>query len=583
MSFPIPMEEPLIDDHRLLRELGFRNSAGTEERLELRPIKKDGEFKIPPWFVGLHYRLAPCISDVEFLRSEHQFWLWRGVKRILKGRRSFQHLFDAIPMLQRFEIGPDGKVHYSSRILGSRVLDAWQGAQGGIPSEHESIVHVQHTHVGWSHSSQWRKKFDLPDKEKAVIGSSITSDFPLGPYHGAEGRLLMHQEGVPIMQEVDFQAPLGKELFSYSLINREFCGTPCPNPLTDPETKELVNVLVDYGKDDYATYRIISIPHEHADSPWHEQPIGKVMAKFKAPPALVSSFCITPSYVVIPLYPLYYRATDQPSVFKNGGFIDGLYDRLQWNPQGDTLFYVVSRRNHSLAAVYRSEACFAFHAVNAFESEDGNSVYMDLCAYEDVSVVEALELHHLRSSKPRHTLPTPLLRRYIIPHLREESAAFFGAAGQLPRFPTAPYHTLLKQAFESPVISPNVIGKQATLYYGLSLRKGDIEKLGAFWNSIIRVDPLYLHEILEWSETGCFPSPPVYVPCPGDPREESGVLITTVLDVLRKRSFLLILEAGTMKALGRYWLPVAVSPSLLGGCWVQTLLGPEVLSEASTE
>lgn len=577
MRVPSPPAEPIVDDQQLLRETGFRSSIETLERVELRPASKDSPSVLPHWLVGLHYRLTPCVTDVEFMTTERQGWLWGSTERILKGRRAFQHLHDAIPMLQRFEISADGKVHYSSRMLGSGVLDTWQAARGGVPNERESILHVQHTNVGWSHGGKWKKKFDLPDTNMAVIGSSITSDFPLGPYHGAEGRLVMHQAGLPIMQEVDYQSPVGKQLFSYSWLNREFIGTPCPQPLTDPDSRELINVLVEYGMEEYATYRVISLPHEHVDSTWTEQAIGRVIAKFKAPPALLNSFCITPSYVVVPIFPLTYDPMDQPSVFKDKGFIDGLYERLQWNPQGDTLFFVVSRLNGCLCAVYRSEACFAFSAVNAFESDDGNAVYLDLCAYDNVSVLAALELRYLRGSRARHVFPTPLLRRYALPSLKQESAAFFGAAGQLPRFPTAPYHTLLKRAFEAPVISPSMIGKQASLIYGLSFRKGDTERPGAFWNSIIRIDPLYPHDVLEWSELGCFPSPPVLIPRPGDPREDAGVFVTTVLDVLRKRSFLLVLDAATMRDVGRFWLPVGVSPSLLSGCWLQSLMGPEVL------
>lgn len=570
MRCPSPPAEPELDDHQLLRQSGFTNAEETRERCRLRQAKTaEG---LPQWLVGLHYRLAPAVFDVEYLETKRG---WFAEEQVRRESKPFRHLFDALPMLQRFEIGADGQVYYSSRVLGKRVLEAWQSAKGEIPKS-KDIMQAIYSKVK-SEKGKWRNRLTLPSPQSAIVGSSIVSNFPMGPYRGREGRLVLHQEGLPIVQEADWQSPAGKGCFAYSSLNGEFIGTPCAKPVFDPESGKMLNVLVEYGPNEFSTYRVIEIDATSETPAWTTDQIGTVIGKFKARPSLISSFAMTRNYVVVPVFPLTYQKDDQPSPFKDGNLVDGLYDKLRFDSRGDTLFYVVSRKDKCLSAVYRSEASFAFNTVNAFESDNGDSLYLDMCTYEDDRVIDSLNLAVMRKQVTRHQMPIPMLRRYCLLSLREESARLYGAAGQLPLFPTAPYHILAKTPIEFPSVAPSRIGQQSQFIYGLSMRKTDQEKPGTWWNAIVKIDPLCPHDVLEWTETGCFPSPPTFIPRPNDVREDEAVLITTVLDVTRKRSFLLILDASSMRELGRFWLPVAVAPSHLGGCWLQSFLGPENL------
>jgi carotenoid cleavage dioxygenase-like enzyme len=573
MRCPSPPVEPELDDHQLLRQSGFSNAEETRERCRLRQAKTmEG---LPHWLVGLYYRLAPAVFDVEYLKTSRG---WFGSEeQIQREAKQFRHLFDAIPMLQRFEIGADGQVYYSSKVLGRRVLEAWQSAKGQVPRS-KDILQALYTRVRQGRGN-WKDRIILPGPQNIIVGSTIVGNFPMGPYRGTEGRVVLHQQGLPIVQEVDWQSPAGKSCFAYSSLNDEFVGTPCAKPLFDPGTGKTLNILVEYGSKDFVTYRVVELEPTPEAGPAWEGPdqLGTVVAKFKARPALLESFAITTKYVIIPLFPTVYPATDQPSPFKDGTLVDGLFDKLRFDAHGDTLFYVVSRRDRCLAAVYRSEAAFAFNIVNAFESDNGDSIFLDISTYEDDRAIDALNISVLRQQVTRHHMPVPMLRRYCLLSLKEESARLYGAAGQLPHFPTAPYHNLAKQPLEFPLVAPSRVGSQAQFVYGLSVRKADQEKLGTWWNSIVKIDPLCPHDVLEWTEPGCFPGPPTFASRPNDVREDEAALLTTVLDVTRKRSFLLILDASTMSELGRFWLPVAVAPSHLGGCWLQSFLGPAAL------
>ena len=54
-----------------------------------------------------------------------------------------------------------------------------------------------------------------------------------------------------------------------------------------------------------------------------------------------------------------------------------------------------------------------------------------------------------------------------------------------------------------------------------------------------------------WSEDGCFPGEPVFVSRPGADDEDDGVLLSVVLDGRTERSFLLVLDAGSLDELAR--------------------------------
>jgi carotenoid cleavage dioxygenase-like enzyme len=67
-----------------------------------------------------------------------------------------------------------------------------------------------------------------------------------------------------------------------------------------------------------------------------------------------------------------------------------------------------------------------------------------------------------------------------------------------------------------------------------------------------------------WWEEHCFPGEPVFVPAPGRTREGEGVLLSVVLDALRGRSFLLVLDAQTLEEVARAECPHLIPFGLHG-------------------
>src|SRR3954451_11910209 len=87
-------------------------------------------------------------------------------------------------------------------------------------------------------------------------------------------------------------------------------------------------------------------------------------------------------------------------------------ENYRWEPERGTRFLVVDRVDGALRAELRAPAVFSFHHVNAFE-RDGE-VVVDLCEYEDASIIRSLYLDRLRGGGDAR-LPQARLRRWRLP------------------------------------------------------------------------------------------------------------------------------------------------------------------------
>jgi len=86
---------------------------------------------------------------------------------------------------------------------------------------------------------------------------------------------------------------------------------------------------------------------------------------------------------------------------------------------------------------------------------------------------------------------------------------------------------------------------------------------GDFLNQLVKVDVLG-KEAKTWHEPNCYPSEPVFVAAPGAETEDGGVIISSVVGVRGKRSFLLILDGSTFKEIARATVLCPMAHSLHG-------------------
>jgi beta,beta-carotene 9',10'-dioxygenase len=172
---------------------------------------------------------------------------------------------------------------------------------------------------------------------------------------------------------------------------------------------------------------------------------------------------------------------------------------------------------------------WAFHHVNAFE--DGNELVVDLVAHPDASAIDQLYLDRLRSAQPVR------------------------ATGRLTRLRIGPGESALREPLSDvPIELPRLdyqrrAGRRHRYVYGVGN-----EVTGDFLDSLVKVD-LERGTALRWHEEGCYPGEPVFVEAPGTQDEDSGVILSVVLDARRAASFLLILDAPTFQERARAEAP----------------------------
>ncbi|MFB6270820.1 MAG: carotenoid oxygenase family protein [Halobacterium sp.] len=289
----------------------------------------------------------------------------------------------------------------------------------------------------------------------------------------------------------------------------------CAHPVTDPDSGDTFNVYVQFGRNtDYVLTRIPA-------GATHREVVGSVSL---SKPVYVHSFAVTPDHAVLAACPL---VIDVWGLLRPGGH-DNFLDALDWQPGRPTRFFVLSRATGDVVAESTAPAFFTFHHANAFRR--GDSLVLDLVAFEDASVVDDLSLADLQSGSVR-TLDGDL-RRYTVPL----------DGGR------ASHETLAEGGLSLPRFDERRRGQESRYVY--ATRAGGED--GAP-NHLVRVDCERGAERV-WREDGTFCGEPVFVPEP-DGSEADGVVLSVVLDADREQSFLLVLDADSFEERARAWAP----------------------------
>ena len=290
------------------------------------------------------------------------------------------------------------------------------------------------------------------------------------------------------------------------------------HPHLDPSTGEGLFYATKYGP--RTSYRLFARADANA-----QREIGRVGVKR---PAYMHSFGITERYAILTACPF---VVNPPELgFSGKPFIQN----FRWEPERGTDVIVWDRHSGELVSRSQAEPFFCFHHVNAYE--EGDEILMDLVAYEDAEIVNAFYLDSMRAG---NAIPGMELRRYRVPLDGGETRGEPIAAGfELPRINYRrnngrPYRYVWGNA-------PAPAGKPQGFLE--RIQKGDVTD----------------GSVTDWSEPGCYPGEPVFVPAPDARAEDEGVLLSVVLDARRETSFLLVLDARDLGEIARARVPHAI-------------------------
>jgi beta,beta-carotene 9',10'-dioxygenase len=426
--------------------------------------------EVPAWLTGALVRVTPALLEV--------------------GGRRLAHWFDGVAMLNRFGFA-DGRVSYGSRFLESR---AYQDAKEG----------------------EWRRRGFATDpcrsifkRVQQIFSPEITDNPNVNLARIGERYIAMTESPMPVEFDPETLDTIGQLQYADELKGHYTTA----HPHHDLGRDELVNHITRYSR--VSEYVLYGMPAGST--------ARRVIARMPVKePAYMHAFGMSERYLILAEYPL--RVNPLKLAFSGRPLIEN----YTWRPDEPTRFQVFDRGSGELRGTYETDAFFCFHHVNAFER--GGELVVDLCAYEDPAIIDAL---YLDESGTRGAIPPIELRRYTIDL----------AGGSVRSQPLTDGCSL-----ELPRID---YGRRNTRDYAYAYFAGAD---GGWIDRLVKVD-VRDGSRSEWRAEGCYPGEPVFVREPGTEAEDAGVVLSVVLDANAGRSFVLVLDAGSFEEIARAEAP----------------------------
>ena len=448
---------------------GFRSLTSEVEEFAL-PVTGD----LPAWLSGALFRNGPA--------------------RFEGGEIPFRHWFDGQAMLHRFAIA-DGAVTYTNRFIDSPSKQATDAGRIGYTEFA--------TDPCQRYFSRMFTRFRAGTRDVQNANVNIASL--------AEGLVALTEVPLAVSFDPKTLATAGTAAYLDDLQGQ----VTTAHPHQSPRTGDLVNYLLSFGRRSfYQVYR--------------QSPAGmtrELVTKIPvARPSYMHSFAITENHVVLAEFPL--TVNSLVLLLSGKPFIDN----YRWNARGTTRFLVVDTRNGTLRGEFHSEPFFAFHHINAFE--DGDKLVLDICAYRDASVIDALRLDALAKEVPGD-FPYPTRFEIDLAAGTVSSRRLAEVTLELPRIHYAQHN-----------------GRPYRYAYGIT---GD--SVGpVVARGLVKVD-VETGQSKEWSQPRSYPGEPVFVPAPGAVAEDEGVVLSVVLDAEAGTSRLVVLDGQSFREVASATVP----------------------------
>ncbi|KAK4235073.1 carotenoid oxygenase [Achaetomium macrosporum] len=565
------------------------NDAGFEGLTEERgPINIPVLGNIPQWVAGSLYRTGP---------GEHK------IEGTPDGTYYTSHWFDGLAHTHRFDISPDDNgevtVHYSSR----RQSDQWvehirkHGNRGLVTFGQRSDPCLG---LFSKMMATWRAR-KLAKGDEFVVNPNVAviPNFPglgaAGPSSSPGDRASTgHRAALPenvwlttdnsVLTQVDPRTlePIGRA--TQQVLHPDLKGPmSCAHAQRDPATGDVFNWNLEPGRE--ATYRIFRVRAATGKT----EILAVIRGGRNVKAAYIHSFYLSASFVVLCI-PCSHYGWDGLKVAWEGNLLDAIEpfdtrNKCQW-------FVVDRHHGRGVVARFETDAGFFFHTVNAFEqrteediSRGTTTLFCDVVEYANLAILSQLyydvllqrndaaknffgDETRVRNSRARLTRyafvvpksdPSPTATELNVSTATEtKTPALNGPLGQVERLFSIP----APHAGELPTINPRFATRRHRYVYGLAAWGRSTVGM----DGIVKTDTL-TREALYWHPPqGHSPGEAIFVPRPEaqSQDEDDGVLLSVVLDGHARRSYLLCLDARSMKELGRAEVGFAVAIGLHG-------------------
>jgi carotenoid cleavage dioxygenase-like enzyme len=445
--------------------IGF-STLDSEREIDELPLH--GE--LPGWLNGSLLRTGPAKFEV--------------------GQRHLRHWFDGLAMLHRFTIAA-GRVSYGNRYLQSSAYRAVQ-QRGDIA-------------FGEFATDPCRSMFKRVQTLFSGGGASDNANVNVARL----GERFVAMTETPLPVEFDARTLRSAAVSAY----RAPGHLSTAHPHLDRAGGGMLNYAAKLGRS--SRYSFFSL------APGSSEPrvIGSMPVK---EPAYMHSFGLTERWLVLAEFPFVVN----PLALALSG--RPYIENYTWRPERGTRFTLMDRETGELRGGFQTDACFAFHHVNAYDSS--GEVVVDLCAYPDAGVVQDLYLERLRQGTP---VSTAALTRFRL-KLADTSVTSSRLADGDLELPRINYGRCNEHPYR--YVWGNAVGP------------------GGWFQRVVKVDTRN-GLTLSWGEEHCYAGEPVFVARPDSDDEDEGVLLSVVLDASAGGSFLLVLDAGDLSELARAVVP----------------------------
>ncbi|KAM7223109.1 Carotenoid oxygenase [Rhypophila decipiens] len=575
------------------------NEAGFDGLTEERgPVQVHVSGQIPVWAAGSLYRTGPGVYKVEDTAI---------------GTYRTNHWFDGFAHTHRFDILPDGedkvKMYYSSRRQADEMIQ-YIKAYGDRPFF--SFAQRRDPCLGLFAKimSTWRGfRTKTEDKWIETISVAVVPNFP--GLESAAGNLKDrvasikpsspgsdaapentsidmtsggHQAKLPesvwittdntMMKQCDPRTlePIG--FATQKVLHPELKGPlSCAHAERDPVTGDVFNFNEDFGKD--ATYRIFRV-----SAATGETDILATIARPHLKAAYIHSLYLSPSFVILCVPSSHIAARGLMIMWQRN-----VKDSIEPFDESKKCKWFVVDRHHGkgVVAEFDTDAAFFFHTINAFEERDETdveknttSLFCDVIEYTNLDIIDTLYYDVLLKQDDAHTKfwgdkerVKGAMTHHTRWHIRiqnnspepaevPETAPALPPAGSLVAPPPISVEKLFDipapHSGELPTINPLYKTKRHRYVYSVVYRGKSTAMDG-----LAKTDT-DSREVLFWDNPrGHTPGEAIFVPRPGATAEDDGVLLSLVLDGYCDNSYLLCLDAKTMKELGRGEIGFAVA------------------------
>lgn len=404
------------------------------------------------------------------------------------GAKTISHWFDGLAMLHAFSFG-QGKISYRNKFL--RSTEYYQAFEKG-----------DLRFMGFAQDpckSIFKRLFAhfIPSMTPGIIQNGNVNVMRIANHYAA-----LTETPLPVCFDPRTLETLGPLNFRDNL-----CKVDCfesAHPHYDTLRKEAVNFQIEMGAE--CRYTLYGVSEDASRKPFYQMKSDKA--------SYIHTFAMTERYIIMVEYPLVLNPLDL--LLKSGGYIT----HFKWEPKRNTRFHVIDRAKGERVRSFETEAFFCFHHVNAYE--DKNTIVVDLIKYPDAQIVFGD--------------PAP------------------GQIRKLERFRldlqngNISESTLAVTALELPRIYYQKNNAKPYKYvYGVGFKYPENKEDSI---PILKLDVLQ-GSSLEWKETGMLAGEPVFIPHPLGKDEDSGVLLSVVIDEVQNSSFLLVLNAQDLSEIAR--------------------------------